>query len=326
MQVHQKMLLGSATAALLVLGGVGPAAAQPDVSGASVISEDDGFPNVCTAPCYNVDKTVDVYFDGNPSAPGVCPAGNNTYVYTLTHTGGTLPSPNIPLTEFEVGVDFSLVTSAGFIPGAGIAPTSTTVSPLNVVAWSFPDSAACPGCLDEGNTSEDLFICSPAGPGSSPDNVSTTAVILDAPGTCIVPVEIEACDITVEKFCEVIEPGDSDKDKDKDLDGIADDAVELCEGKVKALQLQYTGLGCAATNKDQNGKVVCNGGVGDPIGAAGESPVDILVTDGKMRRTYADVAGVNVDDVINVARTARGETSGSAGPSRSRSSSRVPPI
>ncbi len=87
---------------------------------------------------------------------------------------------------------FSLVGSAGFIPGAGIAPTLTTVSTFNVVSWEFPPATSCPGCLDQGKTSEKLFICSTGPPGSSPDNVSTTAIILDAPGECIVPVEAAA--------------------------------------------------------------------------------------------------------------------------------------
>ena len=179
--------------------GAGQAMAQSgDLASATVIiSEANGFPGVCAAPCFEVEKQADVYSPGAPGNPGVCGAGENTFIYTITNLAGapaTLPSPGIPITEFEVGVDFSLVTSAGAIPGVGIAPTGTVVSPLNVVNWTFPLSTACPGCLDQGKTSDQLFICAAPGTGfaSSADNVSTTAIILDASGECPVPVEAAA--------------------------------------------------------------------------------------------------------------------------------------
>ena len=179
---------GFAVAAALVIGvgSVSPAAAQPDQSVTSVISEDDGFPGVCASPCFEVEKTAEVFLSGNASGPGVCAAGLNTYVYTLTHLGGTLPSPGIPVTEFELAVDFNIVASAGSIAGGGIAPTSTNVSPLNVVSWAFPLSTACPGCLNQGNTSDKLFVCSTAPSGTTP--VSITAIVLDASGSCTGPI------------------------------------------------------------------------------------------------------------------------------------------
>lgn len=193
MTLRRTLALGCALAAAMAvsLGGAREASAQADLSVTATISSGE-FPGVCTAPCYEVEKTVDVYNPGNGSAPAVCGAGEYTYVYSLTNLGGTVPSPGIPITEFELVVDFSLVASAGSIAGAGIDPTSNTVSPQNIVNWTFPDSSFCPTCLDEGETSDDLYICSTAAPGSSPDNVSTTAIVLDAQGECIVPTEVPA--------------------------------------------------------------------------------------------------------------------------------------
>ena len=75
--------------------------------------------------CFNIGKTFDVYSPGMP-LPGGAPvnlcAGDNTYLYTLTHVGGTLASPGIPITQFELLMDVSVVTGAGSIPCGGIAP------------------------------------------------------------------------------------------------------------------------------------------------------------------------------------------------------------
>jgi hypothetical protein len=138
-----------------------------------------------------------VYWVGNPDRPAgtSCLASDNIYTYKLTNIGGTLPSPGINVTEFEVAVDDALVTSAGFIasgPGEadGVSPVGPAiVSPLDVVGWQFPQADACPDCLDEGETSDLLYICSPAASGLSLDNVSVTAIILDAPGSCLVPTQ-----------------------------------------------------------------------------------------------------------------------------------------
>ena len=186
--------LGLGSALLLAMINPQPAAAQPDQTAIVIISEDDGFPNVCAQPCYEIEKRVDFYLAGNPAAPPVCGAGENTYIYKLTNltnppSAASLAFPGIPLTQFELSVDDSLVASAGFIPGADVAPTLTVIGTLNVVQWTFPSGAACPACLNQGMSSDELFICSAAGPGMSPDNASTTAIILDAPGECLVPTE-----------------------------------------------------------------------------------------------------------------------------------------
>ncbi len=164
--------------------------AAPDLSLVSIVHEDDGLSGVCDAPCFSLEKRADVFLDGNPTAPGVCPAGSNTYVYTLTHLGGSgtrnggQPGGLIaPLTQFEIEADFLVVTSAGFIPGPGVAPSSTIASPLDVVTWDFPTN---PVFL--GQSTNELFLCSPASPTSaSGTRVSANGVFLAAPGSCIGP-------------------------------------------------------------------------------------------------------------------------------------------
>ncbi len=195
---------------VLVAATATSAWAQPDISASVIISEPDGLAGVCVAPCYEVDKTVEVYLDGNPSAPAVCAAGQNTYVYTLTNltnppSAATLAFPGIPLTEFEISVDFSFVASAGFIPGAGIAPSSTIVSPSDIVTWEFPGSNGCPACLDQGKTSDQLYICSSLLPGTVNDTpVVLTAVILDAPGTCVGPLNQQG-EVGVDKLVRALD-------------------------------------------------------------------------------------------------------------------------
>ena len=119
MQIHRAFLVdlvGLAAALLLVAGGAPQAGAAPDIIWSYVFAEDDGFPNVCTAPCFNVEKATEVWFAENtdPLKPPYCAPGEDTYVYTLTHLGGSLPPPNIPVTEFEGAVDDALVTAAGW--------------------------------------------------------------------------------------------------------------------------------------------------------------------------------------------------------------------
>ncbi len=220
MRPTQAILLGIAAATLLVAAGATTASAQPDISDSFDLQEDDGFTGVCDAPCFVVRKSVDVFLAGNNTGPIACAAGENLFVYTLEHLGSppsTLPAPGIPITEFEVEVDFSLVGSAGFIPGAGIAPTGIVVSPLNAVSFTFPDSTLCPGCLDQGKISEQLYICSNGDPAVRPDTISTTAILLDVQGECLVPVEPAACSIDIDKKC-CVARGDDDESSDSDSD------------------------------------------------------------------------------------------------------------
>lgn len=160
------------------------AAAQPDASGSTDFNEPNGFPPICDAPCYTVQKSFEVYLDGNAGAPGVCAAGQNTYVYTLEHLGGS--SAFVPaITSFEVGVEADDVASAGFIPSANVDPSSTTVDATNdVVTWGFTAPT-----LANGTTSSQLFICSTLLPGTVTDTMASVdgQASLDASATCVGP-------------------------------------------------------------------------------------------------------------------------------------------
>jgi hypothetical protein len=198
MQIRKSFVLALAFAAALCLvsvGGARQASAQADVTPPPVIiSEDDGLPGVCAAPCFNIEKTNEVWYPGNTGRPAVdgeyvCSGSDYTYTYQLEHLGGSLASPGLHVTEFEVIVDDVLVTSAGSIADAGISPLSTTVSNLDVVNWQFPEYGGCPNCLNEGKTSDLLYICSPAAEGEGVDNLTVTAVLLAAYGSCLVPTQ-----------------------------------------------------------------------------------------------------------------------------------------
>ncbi|MEE2665080.1 MAG: hypothetical protein VX681_13265 [Myxococcota bacterium] len=304
--------------------GASSANAQADYSGSAIINEPNGFPGVCTQPCFSIEKSFEVYLDGNPSGPGVCAAGDNTYLYTLTHLGGT--GPFVPaLTKFSLSVANAAVnvTSAGFIPGV-LDPSATVISTtLDVVEWDF---LAPP--VANGQTSSQLFVCSPLLPGSSSDNLVSVGgqASLDAPGTCVGPfVEpVSQCDLKVEKFCEVVGGGGpGDKDKDKDFDGTPDppdEGDQVCKGRVKSLVFEYTGLGCAASNNPQGydpelvtgrkGKALCRGATRhDTVGATGQNGVRIRVKDGRKRLTYLDQSDINVGDEVVVEASAVGRKS-----------------
>jgi len=264
------------------------AAAVPDAFGSTQIIEPNGFPGVCNQPCYTVTKTYEVYSATNPDNP-LPLAGNNTYVYTLTHDGGSAGSAFVPaLTQFEMAVDDTQVTAVGAIAGPGVAPSASTLSP-GLVAWSFATPIAA------GQTSQQLFVHSPLEPGTVNDNtVSVDAqAALDAPGTCVGPLNppVQACDLVVDKLGCVQQPPEPGGDD--------------CDGKATQIVLQYTGLGCDATSHLQDPKKVkCIGG------AAGADPVDILVFSKKHRRHHwkkkkkkrllASATGVSVGDTITI--------------------------
>jgi hypothetical protein len=96
------------------------------------------------------------------------------------------------------------------------------------VNWTFPSSTSCPNCLDQGETSDPLYICSTAAPGTAPDQlgaVSATAILLDAPGECVVPVRVDGeprpCTIGFWKNHQDAPPYDTLADHAADLDGSA---------------------------------------------------------------------------------------------------------
>ena len=113
MQIHRACWVGLAAALFVVAAGA-PRAWADDFTEVAIFHEDDGFPGVCDAPCFSVEKVLNFYDAGSPNDPGYCAAGEDTYVYTLTHVGGTLPAPNIPVTEFEAAMDDALVASASW--------------------------------------------------------------------------------------------------------------------------------------------------------------------------------------------------------------------
>jgi hypothetical protein len=166
MQIRKSFALAFAFAAALWLVSVGGArqASAQVVDQLDIIASGE-FPGVCEGgPCYSVEVHTVVYTDADVGVLGVCAAGDYTYTYTLEHLGGTFPSPNVAVDDFRVHSVSGPGVSAGFIAGAGIDPTSSTVAPTNVAVWVFPDDPACSTspCLNEGQTSDTLYICVPA--------------------------------------------------------------------------------------------------------------------------------------------------------------------
>ncbi len=177
------VLLWSVTMLTLIsLAAPSTGFALPLTSGSTLVSEADGFPGLCAAPCFEFTLDYSVWADDAPDNP-LALAGNLTYTYTITHEGGTIQHPNIPITGFELEMDTSTVASAGFIPGSGISPTSTTITLLDTVSWAFP---LCPTCLDQGLTSDILFVHSTL----LPDDIGgdATAPIIAAEFTTTGPV------------------------------------------------------------------------------------------------------------------------------------------
>ena len=217
------------TGALTLLLGAPLAVAAPDLSGNIEIEEPNGSPGLCDQPCYVANKYFELFLDGNPTGPGVCAAGENTYLYQLEHIGGNaLLPPNppgivLPLLNFEVAIPnvWANVSSAGFIPGSAVAPTTTFIDTIeNVVTWEFQ---APP--IGLGQSSTQLFICSALPPGGIGDTLASVSapIGLDAPGVCIGPVE-PMCELQIDKTCCIPSPP---------LPG-----VDICEGKVARLVLE----------------------------------------------------------------------------------------
>jgi len=158
-------------AALLAAFGAGTASAAPDVSGSTTLVE----PNF---GAYTAIKTYEVYSPTNSTNP-LPLAGNYTYIYTLTNTAASFTC----LIGFDMEIPSGSVTAAGFIPGAGVAPSAVTVG-TTVIHWAWLSPTLCPG-----QTSEQLYVHSPYGPGTVVDTLISLSdeFALDTPGTCVGP-------------------------------------------------------------------------------------------------------------------------------------------
>jgi hypothetical protein len=165
-----------------------PAFAGPDAEGTVIITsatcEDLGAP--CSGPLYSVTKAFEVYAADNADNPDPIP-GNFTYVYTLTNspTSVTLFGD---VNLFKTVVPKNGVTSAGFIDGAGVEPSSivTAAGVTNdEVRWHFDAPYLTPG-----DTSEKLTLHSPYGPGQVTDTVISigNTFSVDTNNTCVGPV------------------------------------------------------------------------------------------------------------------------------------------
>ncbi|MHC4447219.1 MAG: hypothetical protein ACYSXF_05495 [Planctomycetota bacterium] len=190
-------------AALLALAGMaGVAQAQVGLgdlaSGICQNVEPNGFPGVIDQPAFIIDKTYDVFSPGDLNNPAPL-AGNNTYVYTLTYVGSSCTPLGFapPVVRFEIMMDTSQATGAGFIAASpGVAPIQTN-SGAGVVSWQIQDPnnpGAFPGLTfpcpaGPGTSTKQLFIQSPLLPGLVSENATSTdgGLSLDAPGTCVGP-------------------------------------------------------------------------------------------------------------------------------------------
>ncbi len=170
--------------ALLAIVVVVPAAhAQvPDVQGFVTIVEPDGVGGICNQPCYTVQKDFEVWLENNPGNP-LPLAGNNTYLYKLTHLGGA--GPIVPgITNVEMNIPLiSQVTAVGYIATSpGIAPAVSAIDAA-AVRWQWTT------VIPNGGNSKQLYIHSPLLPGTATDNIVAlySQGNLYAPGTCVGP-------------------------------------------------------------------------------------------------------------------------------------------
>jgi len=166
-----KVFRAFGTAALLAAFGAGAASAAPDASGSVTLVE----PNF---GAYTVVKSYELYSATNPSNP-LPLAGNFTYIYTITNTAGSFTC----LVGFDMQTPAGSVTAAGYIPGAGVAPSATTVGAVSI-EWDWITPTLCPG-----QTSEQLYVHSTYGPGTVVDTLISVSdeFALDTPGTCVGP-------------------------------------------------------------------------------------------------------------------------------------------
>ncbi len=89
----RNFVLSALGAALLLALGTSVAWSQADVSGSVIIVEPNGFPGVCSQPCFTSEKTFEVYLAGNPTTPAGanCPRfGRSTGAQTTSSSALTV--------------------------------------------------------------------------------------------------------------------------------------------------------------------------------------------------------------------------------------------
>ena len=123
-------------------------------AGTIVIDEPTGIPGFCL-PCYRIEKAFEVYNPGNATVPAGpnCAVGEYTFIYTLTHIGGSNGAIPFPVNQFSLDADTLFVTSAGFIATPDVTPSATTIGGGGII-WDFLAPTLVPG-----DVSDPLFVC-----------------------------------------------------------------------------------------------------------------------------------------------------------------------
>lgn len=178
---NARNLTGSCLAIAGLLLGSAAAQAASDAQGSQAFNEPNG--------AYTLTKSYAVYAPGNPADPSPL-AGNYTYVYTLSNSPGSF----ICIEGFDLEAPLGSITDAGALAGGGVAPSATSVGAVagtDVVEWDFLSPKLCPA-----DTSDELIVHSPYGPGSVSDNMVSAGgeFGLDTPGICVGPFVAPAGD------------------------------------------------------------------------------------------------------------------------------------
>ena len=217
------------------------------------------------------ENETDGYSDGVVDVPDD-ESGGGTITFTFTSPVNVARVEILDIEESTAGtVEASngggLVASAPMLGLGDNSFQSVVLDAANVTTLDviFPGSGAIPA----------IYYC----PIPTPTPTQTpTFTPTPVPGSC---------DLTLAKQC-VIEP--------------TPPPGEHCDGKVVSATFEYTGLGGAASdNQQDSGKFTCSGDAG------GAEPVRIRVTDGGSR-VYADVTGVDVGDSIVASAANAGES------------------
>ena len=141
----------------------------PTVVFASLESGTVIFENADTPPFYfKAAVSYEVFAPGDATSP-VPSATDFTYVYTLTNQAATPPagSFNVPVDRLDVGVGASASVTATTSLGVGIAPSSIdATTSASRVQFLFASG------INPGQSSNQLVIQSPNGPGDTGSNVA----------------------------------------------------------------------------------------------------------------------------------------------------------